>query len=331
MQMAEKVSETIFSRFGWAMSGPTNQNFPCEKIEDHQKESSPTHPVDAVFHYDDPYEARRRYFLTDLKSYSIGSLNPTRLKGALRDLAKAVDCANVSADWRQRWVNGESDWSVHGLLFIFNHDAKYDGAFTSFFRDEAAKKLDLPRLSKLYVFGPDKIAYFMTLLNDLKGLTADRKFPFFKEVPFFYPDRIRRFAKNSTSPLARIELLMGPWQIIPYDFEPQGDDRVRMPNRAGYYIYYQRTGKKTAEFEFLFDFCFRNQMVKDGLTIDVRMPFGAEEAIHNFAVAKENFAQNFYSSPDIKARLGQFTISPVQSIVTNFSTEHVGMERRANG
>ena len=326
--IAQKVSDLIFSPFGWSLSGPTNANFPCEKTEAHRKETSPTHPVDSVLQYDDPYEARRNYLITDLKSYAKGSLDPTRLKGALRDLAKAVDCAAVSANWRTRWANDEEQYNVNGLLFVFNHDNLYDKDFDVFFQDEATKKLDLPRLSKLFVFGPKRISYLLTLLNDLRGLVANREFPFFTKVPFLYPDRIQRFAKQNVANVARVELLMGPWQIIPFDFVPTSLNVEVASSKVGYKIYYSGSGQDSAEFEFFFDFCFRHQLVKDNVTLDIRMPFASDNAMKTFGDAKENFARNFYSSPDIMARLAQFSVSPIQSIVQNISIEHVGMERR---
>jgi len=328
MAMAEKVSSTLFSPFGWTTAGPANENFPCDKIEEHRKQSSPTHPTDVVFQYDDPYESKRKYILTDLKSYAKGSLVPGRFKGALRDLAKAVDCANISRTWRERYTNDSSDWRLYGMLFIYNHDNEFDRDFMTFFKDEATKELDLPPFTKIFVFGPNKIRYFMTILNDLKVLSADQHYPLFSKVPVFYPDRERRLAKQSTNSVARIELLMGPWQIFPYDFEPPLVDLTRQERKVGYIIYYERTGASSREFEFLFDFCFRNQMVKDGVKINVRLANGSSNSIQSFETAKENFAGNFYSSPDIKARLAQFSISQVQTTITHFSTEAIGMERR---
>jgi hypothetical protein len=113
--MAEKVAKEILSRFGWSLTGPCNQNFPCVKIEEHRKKAHPHHPVDAVFHYDDPYSDARQYFLTDFKSYAKDSITQEGIKSALINLSKAVDCANSSNTWQDRYVNNEVGWEVHGL------------------------------------------------------------------------------------------------------------------------------------------------------------------------------------------------------------------------
>ncbi len=329
--IAEKVSNDLFAKFGWAISGTTNENFPCEKLEDHKKSASETHPTDVVFQYDDPYETKRVYLLTDLKSYAKDSIKPASLKAALRELAKAVECASVSGEWRRKFTNSEVERQIHGLLFIYNHDGKFDRDFRAYFLDEAPKKLLLPKRAKLFVIDPAKIGYLVTLLTDLKTLTADRKFPFFDKVPLLYPDRIRRFAKHSTSHVARIELLMGPWQVVPYDFTPVDNNGQPMERRAGFNIYYEGEGGSPNEFEFLFDFCFRTQMVKDGVRIDIRMPYATENALHNFEIAQENFNRHFYSSADILARLKQFTATPITIKEQIFLSDHIGMERRSHG
>src|SRR6266481_2636083 len=82
---------------------------------------------------------------------------------------------------------------------------------------------------------------------------------------------------------------------------------------------------------FLIDFCFRNALVRDGVTIGIRMPNAAANALHNFDNAKENFARNFYSSPDIHKRLEQFGVSVISIKEQIFLRDHIGMERRTNG
>lgn len=331
-QIATKVSVELFAKFGWSISGPTDENFPCDKTEEHGKEEAKSHPTDVAFQYDDPYEPKRIYLLTDLKSYAKDSITKAQLKGALRELSKAVDCASISPKWREKFANSDVERQIHGLLFVYNHDGKFDGDFHSFFLDAAPKKLSLPNKTKIFVIGPAKIGYLLTLLTDLKGLTAERQFPFFDKVPLMYPDRIRRFAKHSTSEVGRIELLLGPLQVVPYDFIPTSVSQKETASRkVGYNIYYERDGSSPAEFEFLFDFCFRNQMVKDNVVIDFRMPYAHANALQNFKNARESFSRNFYSSPDIEARLQQFKATPVAIKEQIFLAEHIGMERRQYG
>ncbi len=323
-EFARIVSEKVFSKFGWKISGTENENFPCEKIEVHQRKSrSPTHPCDIVFYYDDPYEEKRQYFLTDLKSYGRDSITKTSLRAALRELGRSVDCANSSAEWRKKYVNQDvGDWQVHGLLFIFNHDNNFKHSFETFFLDESPDDIALPKNSRLFVFGPERIHYLQNILADISKCRGDQRLPLEKSV-FLYPHRIRRFSKEMNSETARIELLLGPWQILPFDFED-----TEGKHKTGVFIYYQGSGKDPAEFEYIFDFCFRNQLVKDGHTIEIRMLNPDSSVLQVLSQAKENFEKNFYSSPDIAKRMMQFNVYSIDETEIRFSSEIVGMEAR---
>lgn len=323
-EFARIVSDRIFSKFGWKVSGTENENFPCEKIEDHQRKSrSKTHPCDIVFYYDDPYEEKRQYFLTDLKSYGRDSITKTNLRAALRELARSVDCANSSAEWRKKYVNQDvGDWQVHGLLFIFNHDNEFQHNFETFFLDESPEDIALPKNSRLFVFGPDRIHYLQNVLADISKCRGDQILPLGK-YDFLYPHRIRRFSKEMHSEIARVELLLGPWQILPFNFKDADGN-----HKLGILIYYQGMGKDPAEFEYIFDFCFRNQLVKDGHIIEIRVLNPDSSVLQVLAIAKENFSKTFYSSPDMAKRMAQFRVHIIVETEIRFSSEIIGMEAR---
>ena len=322
MAMAERASSMIFSRFGWRLTGPTNENFDCIQIEKHKKSTNPKHPVDAVFEYDDPYTSKRNYLLTDFKSYASGSIIASNVRLALINLSKAVDCANSSSEWQEKYVNNELSWSVHGMLFIYNHDGEYDRDFGRSLIETRPSSLHLPSHSKLFVVGPDKIAYLLNILNDIDGQRGRGDLPHGENIDFWYPDLINRRTTSPIDNMARIELLLGPWQILPYE------KVIYNSIVKGNYIYYAGEGSTPKEFEFLLDFCFKNQLVQPNSAIKIRSPNSVPLARQNFEQAQDNIFRYFHSFPEIRNRLNQIEFCPIDVVTTRFSTEEIGMEAR---
>lgn len=322
MEMAIRASDSILSRFGWRLTGPTNENFSCIQIDKHQKSENPSHPVDAVFEYDDPYTSKRNYLLTDYKSYSYGSIIASRVRSALINISKAVDCANISSEWQERYVNSELSWSVHGMLFIYNHDGQYDKDFHNCLIETKYTRLDLPRHSKLFVMGPDKIEYLMNIINDIDGERGRNVLPPDTHINFWYPDLVTRRPTSKLNSMARIELLLGPWQILPYEKVVSGHVI------KGIYLYYAGLGNSPKEFEFLMDFCFKNQLVQPNCTINIRSPNGVDVAQQNFEQAQDNIFRCFHSFPEIRNRLDQFQFNRIDIVRTRFSTIQIGMDAR---
>ena len=322
MRMAEKVSTEIFNKCGWKISGPANENFDCVQIEKHQKKSHPHHPVDAVFEYDDPYTNQRNYLLTDFKSYASGSIIASQVRKAIVELSKAVDCANSSEEWQNKYVNSEVNWIVHGMLFIYNHDGNFDRDFSRCLIETKVTSLHLPNYSKIFVFGPETISYLLNILNDIFVERGNGNLPISENVKFLYPDLINRRPTITVGDMARIELLLGPWQILPFENVIDGEIN------KGAYIYYRGEGKTPKEFEFLMDFAFKNQLVQPNSRISIRAPNADPLARQNFETAQDNILRNFYSFQEIKNRLDQFKFQPVTRVRENFSTEEIGMEAR---
>lgn len=322
MEMAEMVSTQIFSRFGWKLTGPCNENFQCLKPERHKKTRSPTHPVDAVFEYDDPYTNERNYILSDFKSYASGSIVATNVRSAIINLSKAVDCANISPEWQDKYVNRELNWTVHGMLFIYNHDGNFDKYFDRFLIGIKSTALHLPKRSKIFILEPNRISYLLNILNDIDGARGRGDLPFDNKIEFWYPDLINRRPASTLANMARIELLMGPWQILPY--EKISDDTFE----KGLYIYYSGSGNSPKEFEFLMDFAFKNQLVQQNYKLFIRAPNAAPLARQHFEVAKDNYFNNFYSIPELRDRLDQFSFHPIDIVTTQFRPEEIGMGGR---
>lgn len=323
-QMAEKVSKDIFSRFGWRLTGPMNENFTCVKPDIHQKKSNPTHPVDAVFEYDDPYTGQRQYLLTDFKSYAKGSIGSGSTRDALVNLSKAVDCANVSSEWQEKYTNSEINWDVHGFLFVFNHDGKFDSYFNKYLRDTRPSSLHLPPSSRIHVIGPDRISFLLNMINDIDVMRGQGVLPPSSTIDIWYPDLVSRAVTNKISRIASIEILMGPWVILPY--EKTEIDSVKISK--GLYIYYEGQGRTPQEFEFLMDFAFKNELVQKNCEISIRCPNSESLARQHFEQAQENIFRHFRSFEEVKNRLNQFSFTPIDIVKTRFSSEEVGMEAR---
>src|SRR5690554_2353053 len=131
-EVANKIARDIFKWFRWESIPIMDENFPCHKIDSHKKKPtktkkpSHTHPVDTVFRYFDPYLNQYIYLNTDLKSYAKSSFKPPQFKHAIESLAKTIDCASSSVDWKRKYVLDDTHYSVRGLLFIYNWDNQYD-------------------------------------------------------------------------------------------------------------------------------------------------------------------------------------------------------------
>lgn len=322
MEMAEIISRCIFSRFGWKITGPKNENFECVQSEKHKKNQNPSHPVDVVFEYDDPFTGQRQYFLTDLKSYASGSILAKKTRKTIIDLSKAVDCANISQEWQDRYINAELNWSVHGLLFMYNHDGEFDQDFSKYLIETKPSVLHLPSSSKLYVIGPDRISYLLNVLNDIDGERGRGALPPNDKIEFWYPDLVKMRPASKIGVIANIELIMGPWQVLQY--EKIDDGAIT----KGTYIYYDGKGISPKEFEFLMDFSFKNQLVEKNSCISIRMPNAVPNAQQNFELAKDNIFRHFHCFPEIKKRIDQFKFNKVDIVRKQFSTVEIGMEAR---
>lgn len=293
-KMAELVSEKLLSFFKWEITGPYNTNFSCIKPADHSTKEKHTHPVDVVFHYLDPYTGKRVFLNTDLKSYSSGSLQITKVRDALKSLAKTIDCANLSGQWNERFTapfSGPKE--IRGLLFTYNHTGDFDRDFYNrfFYKKSTDKKqiidpyaLPVKKNQLLHIVEPLQIVYLNTLMMDLQELVVKRQFPMFDEGKhfFFYPELyLHKTHFNKYERAASIELLSAPFLIIGHDeiFNSKGE----LASAPGFVIYYNGIGEAVDEFVYLLDTLSKNQILDSSAVIKIR-------------------CTNFERSPDIRAR-----------------------------
>lgn len=309
--MAEKVSQEVLGVFGWERVGARNLNWNCVNQEVH-KTNAGTHPSDLVFKYKDPNSAFTIYLNADVKSYAKDTINKTKLTAALHSLANATNCANASEEWSKFYtIDGELR-RTHGLLFIYNHDGEYDKNFLETLEKVRFEQVPVTKNNRVYVFSPQMVSYLTTVAQDIRVFYAGGTFG------FRYPDMIFSHPRHHELPVAAVEYLLGPWQVVS---GKKSDGRPQLN------IYYYGQGNSSDEFKFMIDYLFRFQLVED-VPISVRLPHAGEDASRNFLKAKTEYAVDFYELQEFKKRLDLISYYPVTSTVLRFSTETIGMEVR---
>jgi hypothetical protein len=327
-EMAQILSEPIFTTFGWIRVGPTDTNWECVELEKHGKKKAKTHPSDAVFRYYDPYRGVDVYLNTDLKSYKADTLEKTELAATLRNLARATECATKSEKWAELFANEEKNWQVAGLLFIYNHDGNYDRDFTEVLTEVQPSEVPVAEGQCVYVLGPKDICYLNTVALDINANRGQKLLPDAEFCGFYYPDLEDAIAaKSRKHSAATIEQMLSPWQILRYD---KHDSQSL---KSGYYFYYRGEGKSVDEFKYLIDYIFKYQLLGDLDQISIRMPFASTGAAAIFERSKIQYQDDFWSvgnaSPEaFGERLKRITCNPISSVKEKFSVTAIGMKKR---
>jgi hypothetical protein len=320
-KMAQRLSKELFAIFGWNQIGPEDHDWACASQELH---SSQTHPSDLVMWYDDPYEDCRIVLNSDLKSYGVGSLTKAKVRGAIRSLCKATDCANVSVGWRNLYDCEGVNYQVHGLLFIYNHDGQYHGDFDGILDKLEDKELLLSNRNRVHVFSPATVSYLEMISHDIELEKARRvnagKSPRFS---FYYPDLVELHPKTQNKNCASIEALQSAWQIVRI-YGIQQDPASAIATE--YLVYYRGQGETVDEFKYMLDAFFRYQMLGDDESITLKMPFASQNAAAKFQQAKDAYASDFYELKEFKSRLGRIQLGSIKKITDNFSTVQLGMD-----
>jgi hypothetical protein len=324
-EMARTLATELLGIFGWKKVGSKEQNWDCvtpEHKNEKDKEKK-THSTDNVFSYDDPYEPKRVYLNTDLKSYAAGTIKKGMLKKELRSLAQTTECACKSEQWQKLYQSEEHNSKILGLLFIYNHDGNFDESFTDFFDSVRASSIKLQSPHKVVVFGPKLITYLASVANDILTTSARQKFDL-KDCGFYYPELIRSRTRSDQLNAATIEMLTGPWQILRHP--PFENQRL-----GGYLIYYNGSGATTDEFKYLIDYIFRYQLLRELGTIEIRTVGASNDAASNFAKAKAAYAEDFYGFEDFgrkefEHRIERISFRSVPMIMPTFSTIEIGMK-----
>ena len=87
-----------------------------------------------------------------------------------------MECANISEDWQRKFLLphvGSSE--VMGLLFVYNHDNKFDKNFDILLGKIKPSRLNIQEKNKIAVFGPGTILNLLNIVHDLKDLVAEQQ------------------------------------------------------------------------------------------------------------------------------------------------------------
>lgn len=245
--LANKVSEKIFQWLKWEIRLAKDLNFPCEI----KKHDVTTHPTDVVFYYKNPYTNKTVYVHTDLKSYQSASIKANTIRDSLKNLAKSIECAAISQEWRTHFAH-DSDCDIYGMLFVYNHD----GAFNKDFYKDILEKisienLDIPTGQLIAIFEPEMIQYLLNICDDLRDQGRKRKCNEPEDYEFYYPNltTVRTHALDSYP--ATIESILSPFMIVRFSKSHAND----------YIVYYKKSGNTTEEFIYLIDTLATHQLL----------------------------------------------------------------------
>lgn len=309
-EMATLISDELLANFRWEKCKPQDVNWQCENDE-HEKK---THPADVVFFYKDPYTNTKTYIHTDLKSFSESTLTNLELCPVLESLSMQVECAEISENWQSLFTESNSDFNVHGLLFVYNHDNKYIKSLTSKFKNLPSLNINTPKNSRLYVLDPNDIFWLNNISIHISKLIQKKTIT--EEYSFFYPQR-KDQATSGTSISATIDLLKSPFIII----EDKKTNKV--------IIYYRPEGSEVDEFVYLIDYLRHHNLIEEGLDIHIYQLEQDALAPINFENAKRK-CENILNIRDPKFLdlLNKITHKKINSFTTEFSELEIGMDIR---
>jgi len=324
--MAEKASKEIFDVFGWRHVGPKNKNWGCVEQEKHDRRRARTHSSDVVFRYEDPWSGKDVYVTSDLKSYAKGTVAQHPVASTLRNLSRAVECANKSEEFQTLYVDFNRQHHVMGMLFIYNHDGGYDEDFSKALEGVQPSQSDVAENNRLGVVGPKRVAYLHTVAKDIL-IAQGKKGELGPDVQceFYYPNlQTIRFAKT-TSSVANLETLLCPWLVMRYTKPSLGI------SQTGYFIYYDGHGSSVDEFQYLLDYLFKYQIATDHVKIAIRMVFAVPDAPALFEKAKGNYSEDYWpianvSPEQVRQRMANISFQTVTSLVPTFSEVELGMK-----
>jgi hypothetical protein len=314
--MAEKLSNELFNDFNWERVGPMNKNWAC--ADDRHK--AKTHPSDIVFFYESPYARTRTYITCDLKSYAKGSITALTVHSAVASLARALACAEKSSEWQDTYVHPSVSPEICGLLFVYNHDGEYDSGFQTLLRGVNHSTLEIPKGTKLVVFGPSDIFWLNNIRYDIVHMRGTKALPEKDRCRFHYPNLDRKkMLQPDKARAATLEMLTAPWVVLEY--QP-----VDGPMRRGFLIYYRPRGEHIEEFLYLLDYLLHYQIPDENTEVHVKSVDPHPNSHTLFGKAIDQYIYDNDAGPDLKARLERITFSEIDNIHLRFSAEQIGME-----
>ncbi len=294
-----------------------NSNWACEEQERHRAKS---HPSDIVFYYDEPYTLARTYVNCDLKSYAKGTIKTGNVRAAIESLARALTCAEKSDEWRSKYIHNDVSPEICGLLFVYNHDGEYDNDFDALLSGVKHDNLDIPKKSKIVVFGPKDIFWLNNVRNEIVQMRGTGKLPVREYCSFLYPNLVRK--KNiqlEQAKAATLEMLSAPWIILSYN-------NPNIQNYRSFVIFYKRRGESVEEFRYLIDYLMHYQVLLYKTDIWIRTLDPHPHAPAFFGKAINQYIEECKGGTEIKDRLSSIKFNQMNQVQTKFSELEIGMD-----
>lgn len=318
-KMANFVFDEIFKFFRWEPIGPQDQNFACEKSIAHK---CITHPTDTVFHSSNPYTGEENYINVDLKSYAKDSISKAQIRDALNSLARTVECLRISQPWQDKYTKTDTTKDLSGLLFIYNHDGTFNHDFESMLNGIPDNDIVIPKGVRLYIMGPHTISYLLSIINDSMRI----KIP--DNYKFYYPNLVINKTPIGLHNSASIETILGPFQVITYNYIKQTPEGGSITKR--HVVYYNGKTGTVDDFKYLLDFLFRFQLVGSGQEIDIRNYHHGFEP--QFKIAKDEYFKYYFRGydqmKDVVNEKNLITYNEIHNIIKKFSESSVSMRDR---
>ena len=358
-ELATLITEEIGEFLKWTIHPENDLNFSCRMSSTHFADSkqsqveSKTHPTDLVIHYVDPYENKKIYFNTDLKSYASDSIGYSAVKDWLISLTKGTVCSNVSSEWKQRY-GVEENYEIRGLLFVYNHDGNFDKPFYSFIHDYPdhppsigrrapqrfhLKDLNVPANIKIHIIDPILIDSILSIKHDLNLLKSLKKVPLDEDqspITFYYPNRqlFKSCIKPQECP-ATLELVSGPFFVMSYDSyidykfnksDPKNPEALQ--RNRGSIIYYKENGETVDEFIYLLETMMMYELIHESSDTYIRHCSRSKSstAKQNFLAAKDKYCEMWDYSESMKTIFNKIEFDEVTIIQKVFCNQKIDRE-----
>jgi hypothetical protein len=318
-EFAAIVSGEVFANLGWERVGAVDQNWPCTRPEEHD---CSTHPSDVVFRYDDPFNNKAIYVNADLKSYKSNSIELARISGAIKSLARSVECANASADWQDLYLRGSESHDVVGMLFVLNNDGQYTPErwprlLNSLEPDDVA----ISARNRLFLLGPQDVTDIASVTDDLVRLRGKNVLPLKDYCNFLYPDCRLLKPRKTRWPALSLEAAYSSWIIVHYEFPDESP-----PHRQGLVIYYKGPGVDQYEFSYFIDYLFNYQVFSDYKNIQVRLVNCGKSGALLFEKAKSLYAMQNLADKEA-SRLKAVSVESILQLSRPLYEAEIGLQR----
>jgi hypothetical protein len=313
--MAEILSKEIFSEFFWNRSGPYNRNWDCE---DGKKHGVKSHPSDVVFWYEEPYSSHRTYVTCDLKSYKKETITSEKVRDAVVSLADSLECAERSVPWQGEYTHEHVAKKICGLLFVYNHDGRFDADFSKRIAAVKPEDLNIPKGSKIVVMGPEDIFWLNNVKDEMVRMRGLGELPQRDLCEFYYPHLVRRNnLKFDKAPAATLEMLTSSWVILRSSFDANAP-------KNKYTIFYRKKGYEVSEFLYLLDCLAHYQMLGPEFDIKIKALEPHISAPAKFKLAVDEYIERC-GGGEMGRVLNSIRFERMTKITQEFSEVEIGM------